>query len=352
MPQEIPKTTKQWKVVGRNGFDSLQFDEKAPVPEYGDRDVVVRIHAVSLNYRDLVIPKNMYPFPTIDEVIPGSDGAGEVLAVGKHVTRFKPGDKVVTLFHQGYIAGPVHTSYMKASLGGAAHGTLRNIAAFDQDGLVHMPTSLSYREASTLPCAGVTAWNALFGVSDNKLTAGQWVVTQGTGGVSIFAVQFAKAVGARVIATTSSAEKAKLLEKLGADHILNYSEDKEWGVTAKKLTGGEGVHHVIEVAGPTSMKQSLAAIRPDGIISIIGFRGGQSKEQPSFLDCLGNVCTARGIFVGHRLHMEEMCDAIEANPDKLRPIVDPKTFKLEQLKEAFDYMWNSKHQAKVVIDLD
>lgn len=216
-----------------------------------------------------------------------------------------------------------------------------------------MPSSLNFREASTLSCAGLTAWNALFGLSDHKLAPGQWVLTQGTGGVSIFGVQFAKAAGAKVIATTSSSEKAKLLEKLGADHIINYREEPNWGAKAKELTGGVGVDHVIEVAGPQSMKQSLAAIRADGVISIIGFVGGApSQDQPGFLDCLTNMCIARGIFVGSRVQMEDMCRAIEANPEALRPVVDPKTFKLEDLKDAYEYQWSGKHQAKVVVDIE
>ena len=216
-----------------------------------------------------------------------------------------------------------------------------------------MPSSLNFREASTLSCAGLTAWNALFGLSDHKLAPGQWVLTQGTGGVSIFGVQFAKAAGAKVIATTSSNEKAKLLEKLGADHIINYREEANWGAKAKEITGGVGVDHVIEVAGPQSMKQSLAAIRPDGVISIIGFvGGGPSQDQPGFLDCLTNLCIARGIFVGSRVQMEDMCRAIEANPEALRPVVDPKTFKLDELKDAYEYQWSGKHQAKVVVDIE
>jgi NADPH:quinone reductase-like Zn-dependent oxidoreductase len=214
-----------------------------------------------------------------------------------------------------------------------------------------MPSHLSFVEAATLTCAGLTAWNALYGVSDKKLLPGQWVLTQGTGGVSIFAVQFAKAAGARVIATTSSPEKAKLLEKLGVDHIINYRETPDWGAKAKELTGGAGVDHVVEVAGPASMKQSLDSIRLGGVITVIGFVAGTPKEEPSFMQVLTSVCTVRGVLVGNRTQMEDMCRAIEGNPEALRPIVDPRVFTLEQLKEAYEYQWSGKHQAKVGIKI-
>lgn len=210
-----------------------------------------------------------------------------------------------------------------------------------------MPSNLNFLEASTLSCAALTAWNGLYGLESRALKPGQWVLTQGTGGVSIFAVQFAKAAGARVIATTSSAAKAETLKKLGADHVINYKDTPNWGEEAKKLSGGAGVQHVIEVGGPSTMAQSLKAIAIDGVISIIGFIGGMSKDQPTFLDCLTNMCTVRGILVGSRLQMEDMCAAIEAND--LHPVVDEKVFKLEELKEAYEYMWEQKHFGKLTV---
>lgn len=225
------------------------------------------------------------------------------------------------------------------------------MGAFNEQGLVHQPSSLTAIEAATLPCAGVTAWNALYGVSDNQVAPGQWVLTQGTGGVSIFALQFAKAAGARVIATTGSNKKAEVLKKLGADHVINYKENPEWGNEAKKLTGGIGVDHVIEVAGPKSMEQSLMAVKVAGVITIIGFVGGFTKDQPGFIECLTNLCTTRGILVGSRKQMEDMCLAIEGNPEKLRPVVDEKLFELEQLKEAYEYQWSGQHFGKVCVTI-
>ncbi|KFZ18005.1 hypothetical protein V501_01421 [Pseudogymnoascus sp. VKM F-4519 (FW-2642)] len=219
-------------------------------------------------------------------------GAWLIVALG-HVERFKPGDKVVTLFNQRHLGGSIDPLIMQSGLGAAVDGTFRSVGAFDENGLVKMPKSLSYLEAGTLPCAGVTAWNALYGLADKKLIAGQWVLTQGIGG-----------------------------------------DTPEWGAKAKELTGGLGVDHILEVVGPTSMAQSLASIKLDGVITIIGSVGGIASDQPSFIECVIRCCTTRGIVVGSRVEFEEMCAAIDAIPEKLRPVVDSKFFKFEQLKEA------------------
>lgn len=268
------------------------------------------------------------------------------------MTRFKPGDRVITLFNQAHIGGPSDDATSASGLGGVVDGTFRTVGAFNETGLVHMPSTLTAVEASTLTCAGLTAWNALYGLVGKQIAAGQWVLTQGTGGVSIFGLQFAKAAGARVIATTGSSAKAEMLRKLGADHVINYKETPNWGETAKKLTGGRGVDHIIEVAGPSSMKQSLAAIKIEGVISIIGFVGGGLTEaQPGFLECLMHQCIARGILVGSRTQMEDMCRAIEAHPETLKPLIDAKVFPLEQLKEALQYQLSAQHLGKVCIEI-
>ncbi|KAL6410042.1 alcohol dehydrogenase [Ilyonectria robusta] len=243
MAQAIPETTKQWNVVGTSGFDLLKFSEQ-PVPELGDNDVLVR------------------------------NGAGIVLGTGKRVTRFKPGDEVLTILNQSHIGGSLNALSVRSGLGGSIDGTFREIGAFNEQGLVHKPNTLDFVEASTLSCSGLTARNALYGISDKKLMVGQWLLTQGTGGVSLFALQLAKATGARVIATTSSSEKAEVLRRLGADFVINYRETPNWGERAKELTGGIGVDHVVEVVGPSSMAQSLASIKIDGVITIIGVVGG------------------------------------------------------------------------------
>ena len=208
---------------------------------------------------------------------------------------------------------------------------MRQYGTFNENGLVDMPPSLNWAEAATLPCAAVTAWNALYGLT--RLLPGETVLTQGTGGVSIFAVQFAKAAGATVISTTSSDAKASILKKLGADHVLNYKTTPNWGEAARALTPkGEGCNHVIEVGGPSTMAQSLKAVKIDGIISLIGFLGADAKTpQPSFSEALNRICTVRGMLVGSRTLFEEMNRAIEANG--IKPVVDEKVFGLEELKE-------------------
>jgi len=343
-----PTTTATWRVEGKGSFDNLKFDKSAPLPELGDHDVLIKIEAASLNYRDLIIPLGQYPFPLKDPVVPGSDGAGTVEEVGSRVTLFKKGDKVCTLFNQGHQAGYLRPAAMGTGLGGGLDGTLRRYAVFEEKGLVNMPKNLDFVEASTLTCAAVTAWNALYGLESRALKAGDTVLTQGTGGVSLFALQFALAAGCTVIATTSSEAKAKKLKELGAHHVINYKEDPNWGETAKKLTpDGEGVHHIVEVGGPSTMTNSLAAVRIEGVISIIGFVGGFPKDQPGFIEALQHTCTVRGIVVGSKLQFEDMNRAIEATD--LKPVVDPKTFGLEQLKDAFNYMWDQNHFGKVVI---
>lgn len=281
-------------------------------------------------------------------VVPGSDGAGEVVEVGPRVTRFKKGDKVVTLFNQGHQFGPVDLQSAGTGLGGVLDGTLRQYGSFHETGLAFAPKNLNALETATLTCAGLTSWNALYGLK--ALKPGQTVLVQGTGGVSIFALQFAKAAGARVIATSSTKEKCDTLKKLGADHVINYKEDTNWGKTAKGLTpGGEGVDNVIEVGGAGTLEQSVAAIKYEGIISIIGFLGG-TKCNVTAIDALSNICTFRGVYVGSRQQLEDMCAAVEVND--IHPVVDEKVFSLEQAKEAYEYMWAKKHFGKVAIRIE
>lgn len=267
-------------------------------------------------------------------MVAGSDGAGEVVQVGPRVTRWKKGDRVVTLFNQGHQFGEMTPLAAQTGLGGVLDGTLRQYGAFPETGLVRAPDNLDLREASTLSCAAVTSWNALYGLK--PLKPGQWVLVQGTGGVSMFALQFAKAAGAKVIATTSSADKEAMVKKLGADHVINYKSDSSWGKTARGLTpDGAGVDYIIEVGGADTLAHSLDAIKYGGIISIIGFLGGM-KPKSSILEAVTNICTFRGVYVGSREMMEDMVAAIEAND--IHPVVDKKVFPLAQAREAYDYM--------------
>lgn len=334
------------------GFDGLKLNADAAVPQIGDKDVLVKFNAASLNYRDLAIVNGFYPFALSENVVPASDGAGTVEAVGSGVHRFKKGDKVLTLFNQGHLGGSLDGHSVATGVGGVLDGSLRQYGAYDEQGLVHMPSNLDFLQGSTLPCAALTAWNGLYGLESRAMKPGDYVLTQGTGGVSIFAVQFAKAAGAKVIATTSSAAKGEKLKALGADHVINYKEVSNWGEEAKKLTpGGGGVQHILEVGGPNTMAQSLKAISIDGVISIIGFVGGvKGEDQPTFLDCLNNICTVRGVLVGNRLQFEEMNRAIEAND--IKPVVDEKVFSLDEVKDAYQYMWDQKHFGKLCIKIE
>lgn len=344
----FPNTQKQWIVEGQDkDFDGLVYQDGS-VPTPGDNEVLVRLHGASLNYRDLTIPRGTYPFPLDLPVVAGSDGAGEVVAVGSKVTKWKKGDKVLTLFNQGHQSGDMTIKASKTGLGGCIDGTLRQYGAFEQDGVVKMPKNLNYIEAATLVCAGLTSWNALYGLKPVK--KGDYVLVQGTGGVSLFALQFAKAAGATVIATSSTAEKLETLKKLGADHVINYREDANWGETARNLTpGGEGVAHVIEVGGAGTVAQSLSAIKMEGVISIIGFLGGP-KPKENILETLTRICTVRGVYVGSRTQLEDMCAAVEKH--NIHPVVDKTIFSLEKAKEAYEYMWAKKHFGKVGIKIE
>ncbi|KAI2606788.1 NAD(P)-binding protein [Hypoxylon sp. NC1633] len=342
-----PSSTKQWLVAGTDkGFDGLELVE-VPIPKVGDQEVLVKLFAASLNYRDLIITKGQYPFPLRFPVVPASDGSGEVVEVGSKVSKWKKGDRVVTLFNQGHQYGPVDLISAGTGLGGALNGTLRQFAILNENGLVRTPKNLTHLEASTLSCAALTSWNALYGLK--PLKPGETVLVQGSGGVSVFGLQLAKAAGAVVIATTSSKDKEEKLKQLGADHVINYKEDLNWGESAKKLTtGGAGVDHVIEVGGVGTLGQSLKAIKIEGVISIIGFLGG-GDTQPTILECLTNICTARGVFVGSRAMMEDMVAAIEAAD--IKPVIDQAVFDFEKTKEAYQYMWDKKHFGKVVIKI-
>ncbi|KAE8363037.1 hypothetical protein BDV27DRAFT_11752 [Aspergillus caelatus] len=345
-----PENMKQWTVQGKaNGFDELAYND-APVPKVGDNDVLVKFHAASLNYRDLIIPRGMYPFAINFPVVPGSDGAGEVVEVGPKVSQFSKGDKVITLFNQLHQYGPVDPRAAGSGLGGVIDGTLRQYGVFNENGLVKSPKNLTHLEASTLSCAALTSWNALYGLK--PLQSGQTVLVQGTGGVSLFALQFAKAAGATVIATTSSAEKSEKLKELGADHVINYKSDPNWGEAARKLTPDNvGVDHIVEVGGSGTLNQSFKCIKFEGVISIIGFLGGvDPKSQPTILDTLSNICTVRGVYVGSKELLNNMVKAIEAND--IHPVVDPKVFTLDKAKDAYEYMWAQKHFGKLAIKID
>ncbi len=259
---------RQFRITTAGSIDNLVLAE-ADVPKPGPRQALVRVRATSLNYRDLAIIVGRYGMGgTRDNLVPLSDGAGEVVEVGPDVTRVKPGDRVAAIFTQRFIGGAMNMSYLSSTLGSPLDGMLSEYALLDDDGLVKIPEHLTYEEAASFPCAGVTAWNALYGL--NPLEPGQTVLVLGTGGVSIFGLQFARAGGARVIVTSSSDEKLERAKELGASDGINYKTYPEWHEQVLALTGGEGVDHIIEVGGGGTLQRSIGAVRPGGVVSLIG----------------------------------------------------------------------------------
>ncbi|KAJ4861333.1 zinc-binding dehydrogenase domain-containing protein [Trichoderma breve] len=345
----LPSTQKKWVIMGQEkGYDELNFTD-GPIPSVGDYGVLVKLHAASLNYRDHMIPKGTYIFHLHLPVVGGSDGAGEVIEVGPKVTKWKKGDRVTTLFNPGHQSGPMTRAIMRnGSIGGSFDGTWQQYGVYEENWLVRLASNLSYLEGASLSDCGLTAWNALYGLKAVK--PGDWVLVQGTGGVSLFAIQFAKAGGAKVVATTSSTSKYELLQRLGVDHIVNYLEDKDWGVTARNFTPNEeGFDHILDVGGQETLPHSVKAIKPEGIITVIGILTGVETKNASILDALLNTCTFRGIHIGSRDQMDEMMAAIDAN--KIQPVLDKRVFKLEELREGLEYMEARKHTGKVVIEI-
>jgi NADPH:quinone reductase-like Zn-dependent oxidoreductase len=276
--------------------------------------------------------------------VPLSDGSGEVVEIGESVTKWKAGDRVMPIFAQHWFDGDTTEEKRRTSLGAGAQwdGVLREFAAFDQEGLVRVPEHLSHEEAATLPCAALTAWHAL-AVSGN-LRAGQTVLTLGTGGVSIFALQFAKLFGAKVFSTTGSEEKVAMLKEAGADEVINYREREDWDRAVLELTGKGGVDHVVEVGGSGTLGKSLNAVRLGGHVAMIGALSGPGDFNP--VTVFMKAVRLQGIFVGSRTMFEEMIPAVDVA--KLRPVVD-RVFEFDEVREAMLYMQTGSHFGKVVV---
>ncbi|HTG33238.1 MAG TPA: NAD(P)-dependent alcohol dehydrogenase [Thermoanaerobaculia bacterium] len=330
------------EIRGGFGLENLALVER-PDPLPGPGQVLVRLRAAALNYRDLLTAEGKYNPKQKLPLIPCSDGAGEVAAVGDGVTRVRPGDRVCTVFAQKWIAGRPTRERLRSTLGGPLDGTLAELAVFDQEGMVKTPDHLTDEEAATLPCAAVTAWSAL--VTEGGITAGDSVLVQGTGGVSLFALQLAKMLGVRVIATSSRDEKLARVREMGADETINYREVPAWGVRAKELTGGEGVDHVVEVGGAGTLQQSLQAVRFGGTISLIGNLAG-TKSELLLTHVFMQKIRVQGILVGDRESFEAMNRAIALH--RLRPVID-RVFPLEEAPAAFAHMAAGDHFGKIVI---
>jgi NADPH:quinone reductase-like Zn-dependent oxidoreductase len=316
----------------------------APTLEPGPGEVRVRVRAVSLNFRDLMILGGKYSRGGVRPgMVPVSDGAGEVDAVGPGVADACVGDRVAGIFHQGWLAGETSDAAVGRALGGDVDGMLAEQVILPAAGIVGIPEHLSFEEAATLPCAAVTAWDALFN-GPRPVGPGDTVLTQGTGGVSTFAIQFAAAAGARVIATSSSDDKLARAKELGATSTINYKATPDWEQAALKLTGGRGVDHVVEVGGAGTLGKSLQAVRRGGTVSVIGVLSGGGQIDPMVVLVRGVVM--RGIYVGSRATFEAMNRAIAAH--QLRPVID-RVFPFEQAGAAYAYLASGAHFGKVVV---
>jgi NADPH:quinone reductase-like Zn-dependent oxidoreductase len=328
---------------GSTGLEGLKRGD-APEPELGPYDVKVRVRATSLNYRDQAVVKGAYfGGPVKAPQIPLSDGAGEVVAVGASVTRFKVGDRAAGTFVQRWNDGPPPLAILPALGAAPATGTLAELLVLHEDGFVRVPANLSFEEAATLPCAGVTAWNALNVV--RRVKPGETVLVLGTGGVSLLATQFARAAGARVVATSSSDAKLERVKALGAEITINYKTTPAWGQAVLDATGGWGADFVVEVGGPGTMEQSMIAVAPGGTIALIGVLTG-TQGWPSPHGLARKRASLRGVFVGSRAMFEEMNKAIEVN--RIQPVID-KTFGFDDAVEAYRYQASDKLFGKVVI---
>ncbi|MBR1087592.1 NAD(P)-dependent alcohol dehydrogenase [Bradyrhizobium manausense] len=332
---------KAWQVARDWSIEGMeQVDVPEPVP--GPGQVAVRIKAASLNYRDLLTIQGKGGVTGLP-LIPFSDGAGEVVGVGEGVTRVALGDRVCPMFFQSWIDGKVSAAARRYALGGTRPGVLQEVMVLDAEGVSRIPSQLSFPEAATLPCAGLTAWRALF--EEANVQPGDTVLVQGTGGVSIFALQFAKLAGASVIVTSSSDEKLERARALGADHTINYRSVQEWGKAAAEWSGG-GVDHIVEVGGKDTFSQSLEAARVGGTILVIGVLSGFSQQiaMPTLFSKNLHVI---GLSVGSRRMFESMTAAIGRNA--MKPVID-RVFGFDAVPDALRLMQRGGHFGKIVVE--
>lgn len=329
-------------VEAGGGFDKVSSGStEAREPEAGE--ITVRVRASSLNYHDLgVVSGAMGP---AERRIPMSDGAGDVIAVGAGVEEFAVGDHVVSTFFPDWLDGEPSVAGFGRVPGDGIDGYAREQITMPATAFTRAPKGYSHAQAATLTTAGLTAWRALF--ENGRLAPGQTVLVQGSGGVSIFALQLAKLAGANVIATTSSQEKMGRLKELGADEVINYRENPDWGKAVRRLTGGRGVDHVVEVGGPATLAQSITASRVGGHIAVIGVLTGIDSELP-LVQALARQVRLQALIVGSRLHQQNFVRAIEATG--LQPVID-RHFPLEDMVAAFQYQASGQHFGKIVLDI-
>ena len=324
------------------GSGGLVLTSERPEPEAGCCEVKIRVRASSLNYRDLLVASGKYSGPLKPAVIPLSDGAGEVVAVGAEVSRFRVGDRVASNFFPGWGAGAISSDVIVSALGGDRDGMLAEYVVLPEQAVIHVPAHLSFEEAATLPCAGLTAWNAV--VESGCIKAGETVLLLGTGGVSLFALQFAKLHGARVILASSSDAKLGLAKELGADTLINYRTTPDWEQEVLAETGGRGVDLVVEVGGGGTLQRSIKAVRVGGRIAIIGVVSGAGQIDPRPI--IGKAIRLQGIYVGSH----EMFLAMNRAVSKavLCPVIGRK-FAFAEAQQAYDYQASGAHFGKIVL---
>jgi NADPH:quinone reductase-like Zn-dependent oxidoreductase len=321
-----------WKLVER------------PEPKPGPGEVAVRMRAASLNFRDLLVSRGQYAGKPKDRVIPLSDGAGEVISVGEGVTRFSPGDHVAANFFQGWEEGTITADVMRTDLGGKIDGVLAEVAVFSERGLVRIPDSLSFEEAATLPCAGVTAWH---GITTAGIEFGDTILLIGTGGVSIFGLQLAKHFGAKTILLSSSDDKLAKARSLGADQTINYRQTPDWEKHVWEMTDRRGVDLVLEVGGAGTLEKSLACTRYGGQVSLIGVLTGVAGVVNP-VSILFKSMIVRGIYVGSRQMLEQLVQACVTS--NIHPVID-RVFPFEMAREALEHLASAEHVGKVVVKI-
>jgi alcohol dehydrogenase len=328
------------------GLANLKLQE-LPTPKPGPGQVLVRLRAASLNYRDTLVVEGGYGSRQRSSgLIPISDGAGEIAALGADVESWRVGDRVVGCFFPNWRDGPPSEEKCRGDLGGGADGVACEYRVFAQDAILPIPDHLSFIEAASLPCAGVTAWQAVR--AQGQIGPGQWVLTQGTGGVSLFALQFAAIAGAWTIATSSSDAKRAKLGELGATHTIDYRADAEWGMTARRLAGGQGVDLVVDIGGAATLRQALRAVKVGGAISIIGVIGGARAEINLPVVAIQNL-RLQGIGVGSNAMFVDLLTAMADH--RTRPVIDDKIFPLEELPAALAYLKRGGHIGKICIEI-
>lgn len=328
------------------GFSELKLTERAS-PSVGPGQVKVSMKAWSTNYRDLIVPAGLYfTGPVAKDTVPLSDGAGEVIEIGEGVSQWEIGDRVAGSFFQHWQEGPFDQTVLGSDLGAPIDGALAEEVVLGENGVIRIPENLSFEEAATLPCAALTAWHSL--VEMAAIEPGQTVLTMGSGGVSVFAIQFAKALGAKVIATSSSNKKLERLRQLGADEAINYKEIPEWDKEVLRLTNGKGVDTILEVGGPGTLARSIKAVAVGGSIGLIGVLTGIEGEI-SPLPLVAKAIRLQGIYVGSRVMFEAMNTSIENN--NIHPIIDKK-FRFDDAKNAYAHQASGSHFGKVVISVE